>query len=161
MSKEWLSSAKAVGSTHRARLQACQPAWAVHGLSTSRMVTPTTWSLQSLAQQLHNVGLLSQAAILCPGPWFSLLGCGMTLGMSLSPALPGHAGDALWVPTMKSHDHLYQPMPDSSLSSVRAVKVGAVTLQGTPTPPMTQRNHHCMLTQFKGNTPFLHSIWLN
>lgn len=62
---------------------------------------------------------------------------------------------------MKSHDHLYQPMPDISLSSVRAAKVGAVMLQATPTPPMTQRNHDCMPTQFKGNTPFLHSIWLS
>lgn len=63
MSKEWLSSAKAVGSTHRARLQVCQPAQAVRRLSRSHMVTRPTWSLQSLAQQLHDVRLLSQAAV--------------------------------------------------------------------------------------------------
>lgn len=34
-------------------------------------------------------------------------------------------------------------------------------LQATPTPPMTQRNHHYTSTQFKGNIPFLHSIWLS
>lgn len=69
-------------------------------------------------------------------------------------ALPGHARDVLWVPTVKSHDC-------SSLSSLRAAKVGAVMLQAAPTPPMAWRNQHDMPAQFKGNTPFLDSIWLS
>ena len=60
MCKEWLSSAKAVGSTHRCALAGLPAAQGRVQVTTPRMVTPAAWSLQSLAQQLHKAKALSQ-----------------------------------------------------------------------------------------------------
>lgn len=60
VSKEWLSSAKAVGSTHRCALAGLPAAQGRVQVTTPCMVTPAAWSLQSLAQQLRKAKALSQ-----------------------------------------------------------------------------------------------------
>ena len=98
------------------------------------------------------LGSFTEWAIIIAGMLCSITERAKQLCLGMLEMLSGSPNEESWP---------FVPAHAGYLSSVRAAKVGAVMLQATPTLPMTQRNHDYMPTQFKGNTPFLHSIWLS